>query len=277
MEQFFSRRRQRNEKLKEKESDRARSSRQAREKTHASRPIPGKKGPSVFYWDDVEGFRIRTPLPRYQVDGMWGRWKSTEKVYDGFDNSWDCCSLFGESIPGEPELDSDDDHEDIYPRVSPQPPPTALDQPSTIQSVEQSDRQTKPTTIQSVEQSAGSPNNRSLLRDIHTPTLHHEAPDPVLSTLMLPTPADRDVLLQEDEITEDKESEDLFNASSKDVLAANVFHCVTFASSLAQRVDDLIYYIFGFSLNEHPYSGVPSASAITPIIFRSFQEVVRAV
>jgi hypothetical protein len=58
MEQFFSRRRQRNEKLKEKESDRARSSQQAREKTHASRPIPGKKGPSVFYWDDVEGFRI---------------------------------------------------------------------------------------------------------------------------------------------------------------------------------------------------------------------------
>jgi hypothetical protein len=208
---------------------------------------------------------------------MWGRWKSTEKVYDGFDNSWDCCSLFGESIPGEPELDSDDDHEDIYPTVSPQPPPTAPDQPSTIQSVEQSDQQTKPTTIQSVEQSVGSPNNRSPLRDIHTPTVHHEAPDPVLSTLMLPTPADRDVLPWEDEITEDEESEDLFDASSKDVLAANVFHCVTFASSLAQMVDDLIYYRFGFSLNEHPYSGVSSASSITPVIFRSFQEVVWAV
>ena len=303
MEQFFSRRRQRNEKLKEKESDRERSSRQAREKSHASRPIPGKKGPTVFYWDDVEGFRIRTPLPRFQVDGMWGRWKSTEKVYDGFNNSWDCCSLFGDSIPGEPDLDSDDDHDDIYPMVNPQPPPTAPDQQampptvnpqppptapdqqvmaSTIQSVEQS--QSEPATIRSVEQSApdtssmsrrGSPNNRSPLRDIHTPTVHHEAPDPALSTLVLPTPADRGVLPQRDEIIEDEEREDLFDASSKDVLAANLFHCVTFASSLAQTVDDLVYYRFGFSLNEHPYSGVPSD--ITPVAFRTFQEVVRAV
>jgi len=101
MEQFFFRRHQRNENLKKKESD---------------------------HWDDVEGFRIRTPLPRSQVDGMWGRWKSTEKVYNGFDNSWDCCSLFGDSIPGEPVYDSDDDHEDIYPTVNPQPPPTAPDQ-----------------------------------------------------------------------------------------------------------------------------------------------------
>ena len=285
MEQFFSRRRQRNEKMREKESDRERSSRQAREKAHASRPIPGRKGPSIFYWDDVEGFRIRTPLPRHQVDGMWGRWKTTEKVYDGFDNSWDCCSLFGESIPGEPELDSDDDHEDIYPTVNPQPPPTAPDQQvisPIIQSVEQSDQQAKPVTTQPVERSApdtsstsGPPDNRSPLRDIHTPAVHHEAPDPVLSALMLPTPADRNVFPQEDEITENKESEDLFDASSKDVLAVNAFHCVKFTSSLAQTVDDLVYYQFGFSLNDYPYSGVPSA--ITPVSFKSFQEVVRAV
>ena len=280
MEHFFSRRHQRNETLKEKESDKERSSRWAREKFHASRPIPGKKGPLVFYWDDVEGFRIRTPLPRLQVNRMWDRWKSNEKVYNGFDNSWDCCSLFGDSIPGEPELDSDDDHEDIYPTVNPQPPPTAPGQ-STIRSVEQSDQQTKPATIQSVEaapdtsmSNCGS-SNQSPPRDIHTPTVHHEALDPVLSTLMLPTPADRGVLPHEDEITEDNESEDLFEASSKDVLAANVFHCVTFAASLAQTVDDLVYYRFGFSLNEHPYAGVPPA--ITPVAFRSFQEAVRAV
>jgi hypothetical protein len=92
---------------------------------------------------------------------------------------------------------------------------------------------------------------------------------------MLPTPADRNVLPREDEITEDKESEDLFDASSKDVLAANAFRCIKFTSSLAQTVDDLVYYRFGFSLNDYSYSGVPSA--ITPVSFKSFQEVVRAV
>ena len=174
--------------------------------------------------------------------------------------------------------DSDDDHEDIYPTVNPQPPPAPPDQqsiPSIIQSVESA---AKPGTIQSFEHPArdtssmsdhGSLNNRSL-QDTCTPTVHYEAPDPVLAT-----PADRDVLPQEDEITKDKEPEDLFEASLKDVLAANVFHRVTFTSLLAQTVDDLVYYRFGLSLNEHPYSGVPST--ITPVAFRSFQEVVRAV
>ena len=40
-------------------------------------------------------------------------------------------------------------------------------------------------------------------------------------------------------------------------------------------MDDLVYYRFGFSLNEYPYSGVPPA--ITPVAFKSFQEVVQAV
>ena len=93
--------------------------------------------------------------------------------------------------------------------------------------------------------------------------MHHEAPDPMLLMLTLLTPADCCVLLPEDEITEDKEPEDLFDALLKDVLAANAFHCIAFASSLAQIVDDLIYYRFGFSLNEHPYSGVPPT--ITPV------------
>ena len=158
--------------------------------------------------------------------------------------------------------------------------------PSTIQSVEQSNQQTKPTTIQSVERLApdtssmthcGSSNSRSPLRD-HTPTVHHEISDPVLSMLVLPTPADRNVLLQ-DEIIEDEEPKDLFDASSKDVLAANAFHYVTFADSCAQTVDDLLNYRFGFSLNEHPYEGTPSSipPSITPCAFKSFQEVERAV
>ena len=90
---------------------------------------------------------------------MWDTWKATQKVYNGFENCWDCCSLFGDS-PGEAELNSDDNHEDIYPTVNPQPPPTAPDHTTpSIQSVEQSapdtssmsvcDQQTKSSTQQS--------------------------------------------------------------------------------------------------------------------------------
>ena len=70
-----------------------------------------------------------------------------------------------------------------------------------------------------------------------------------------PSPADWGVSLQEAKITD--ETEDLFNASLEDVLAVNIFHCVTFTASAAQSMDDLVYYRFGFSLNEYPYSGVP--------------------
>ncbi len=98
------------------------------------------------------------------------------------------------TIPGEPDLDSDEDHDDIHPTVNPQPP-TAPDQQAIPSTIEQSDQQTKPATIQSVEQlvtdmssmsHCGSPDNHPPLRDIQTPTVHHEAPNPVLSTLMLP-------------------------------------------------------------------------------------------
>lgn len=136
MEQFFSRRQERDEKLREKETTTQQSSQRAREKLQASRPRPGKKGASVFYWDDVEGFRIRTPLPRPQVERMWDTWTAPQKVYNGFENCWDCCSLFGDSL-SEAELNSDDDHEDIYPTVNPQPPPTAPNHTTpSIQSIE---------------------------------------------------------------------------------------------------------------------------------------------
>jgi hypothetical protein len=212
MEQFFSRRRQRDGNLIRKETTSQRSSRQAREKTQASKPKPGKKGASVFYWEDVDGFRIRTPLARPHVERMWDTWKASQKVYNGFDNCWDCCSLFGDS-PGEAELDSDDDHEDIYPRVNPQPPPTAPDQTApVIESVGQlaadtssmsvcdreptsSTQQSTPDTCMSLQ---GSSNNPS--PEQHTPTAQDRSN-------LLPSPADRGVLLQEAEITE--ETEDL--------------------------------------------------------------------
>ncbi len=88
-------------------------------------------------------------------------------------------------------------------------------------------------------------------------------------------PADREALPIEVEDEEDMETDDLYQASSQDVLAVNAFHCVSFTSSLAQTVEDLVYYRFGFSLHEISYSGVPSSISPTP--FRNWHEVVCAV
>ena len=67
---------------------------------------------------------------------MWNMWKAPQKIYNGFENRWDCCSLLSDS-PDEAELDSDDDHEDIYLTINPQPRPTADQTTPSIQSVGQ--------------------------------------------------------------------------------------------------------------------------------------------
>ena len=58
MEQFFARRHASNAKQKKKETPRERDIRNAHERAQVSKPYPGKKGPSVFSWDDVDGFRV---------------------------------------------------------------------------------------------------------------------------------------------------------------------------------------------------------------------------
>ncbi len=121
---------------------------------------------------------------------MWYRWKPSEKVYNGFDNTWDCCSAFGDSIPGEPELDSDDNLKDIYPTVKPQPPLTAPEQAtlSTLESVEEST-----ISLYHRDQPAS-----SRPRDIHTPA-QEETLDALFSALVFAPPADRGVSPQEDD------------------------------------------------------------------------------
>jgi hypothetical protein len=58
MEQFFARRHKGHAKWKATELAYDRKIRKQREKAQVSKPFPGKKGPSVYSWDDVEGFRI---------------------------------------------------------------------------------------------------------------------------------------------------------------------------------------------------------------------------
>ena len=63
-------------------------------------------------------------------------------------------------------------------------------------------------------------------------------------TEVLSTPADRhaEPVLDDDSDDAQMEADDLYDASTKDVLAANSFQLVIFSASKAETVEDLIYY-----------------------------------
>jgi hypothetical protein len=104
--QYFTRRQQRNEARMQIETAQDKQIRADRDKLAAKRQCPGRKGPAVYCWElDDNDLRVRTLQTRKQVDDVWSRYSGHQKVYNSFDNEWDCCSLFGD--------DSDTDDDDI--------------------------------------------------------------------------------------------------------------------------------------------------------------------
>jgi len=170
-------------------------------------------------------------------------------------------------MPGEPE-DSDSDS-DRNPTVPMNPMNSSSSDfciaPSTIQPVEKPDIKSSSSVSHPRSPKYSSPLCNSTQAEALQPP----------STSAHPASADCDALPLEDANDDDMETDNLFDASSKDVLAANKFHCVAFTNSNAQTVEDLIYYRFGFSLNERPYSGVPPS--IIPVPFSSWEELTCAV
>lgn len=282
MEQFFTRRHKRDQKLREKESSRNCESRLAHEQAQVSRPWPGNKGSLVFSWDDVDGFQIRTPVPRSQVRNLWNsRWKTSEKIYNGFDNCWDCCSLFGDNtLPGEPEpSDSESDDFSMFndksPGVNPQFPP-APENHAAVDGVNHQHPSSANDYILSMASTASNNQNSEpppTSRNVDPES--EQQPGLLLTDTIDQLTADHHTIPLEDENEEDMGGDDLYQASSNDVLAANSFYSVSFTSSCAQTVEELIYYRFGFLLNEHPYSGVPPSICLDR--FHNWHEVICAV
>ena len=60
-QQFFERRRERNQRREGNETPASRQSRLSREDAQRNHPQPGRRGPRVFIWEEIDGHRIRTP------------------------------------------------------------------------------------------------------------------------------------------------------------------------------------------------------------------------
>jgi hypothetical protein len=74
-----------------------------------------------------------------------------------------------------------------------------------------------------------------------------------------------------------KDDEDPYVASREDVLNAYSFVPLDLELMPITTLDDLLYFRYGFSLNEKLYKGIPSSYKAGTLTFRSWTEVCRAV
>ena len=99
----------------EKENDQHRKAREGRELTAAKKQCPGKKGPTVYIWEEDNGVWTQTLLNCGEVENHWGLYRSSQKIFNSFDNCWDLCFQFDEGTAREVEheYDSNDSDNDI--------------------------------------------------------------------------------------------------------------------------------------------------------------------
>jgi hypothetical protein len=78
-------------------------------KANKTHQMPGCKGPCVFYWEEIDGFCIRTPWTHGEMEMSFDSYKNLQRIYNVFSNAWDCCTEFEFSSRDEDKIDSDDD------------------------------------------------------------------------------------------------------------------------------------------------------------------------
>jgi hypothetical protein len=368
----------RKEKLK-KENDAQRQVREGREMQAAKMKCPGKKGPSVYIWEDDDGAWSRTLLTRGQVEGDWGNYRKSQRIFNSIDNCWDLCYEFDEGTLG--EVDDDDSGDDVYPDPPKKVPGPTLFSSGVGKSGDGSDGPSMhpnnpeaptPDSVSMPAQVAASsshlphPNPRdasesmlvdrpddfapvSVSKPAQVVASSHDLPHPLpqdssdgssmlvdrpndfeaLAPLSASTPAqvvdssrhiphpnppDTSMLVdrpsdfeapaplsvstqvlgaasscdlphpnpqsEDNSIGADEDDEDdpsPYDASRQDVLNAYLFVPLDLEQMPITTLGDLLYYRYGFSLNEDPYTGIPASFKAETHAFRSWTEICRAV
>ncbi|KAJ7123792.1 hypothetical protein C8R43DRAFT_1135844 [Mycena crocata] len=109
---FMERRRLHNEKRALHETSQAKDRRIAQENNAMKGGPPGKKGARVFIWEEEEGgFFIWHACNRTDAADRWDEFTPKQRVYNGFSNQWDLCTVLAPSEEAEPDdcYDDDDD------------------------------------------------------------------------------------------------------------------------------------------------------------------------
>src|SRR5215472_16277557 len=118
---FFTRQARTRERGIEKETPTDRQAHIQREKDTDPGKAPGRKGARVFWWEDIDGFRIRHAAGRHLYDAWWTDGDNHERQFDSYFNEWDICSDFSDHRPkffsNNPYDDDDDDEPLAQPSV----------------------------------------------------------------------------------------------------------------------------------------------------------------
>ena len=318
-----------------KETDVERQAREDREYTAAKRSCPGKKGPTVFLWENENDVWKRTLVTRGQVEREWGRFRSSQMIYNSIDNCWDLCFEFDAGTAGELyEYDSnDDDDDDTYctpakqSRRSPTPknvrsgdgsarPSIVVDSESTpdctgtAMDVDPTHPQiSSDSPSKLVKPSDPAPSTPTQVSSDPPPMILDPIPGPISSDPSMivdvsdpapqsvPTPAQvvvsdpAPMLIDSESLSRDPQTGDDYNGSDdseddrdpydmsrQDVLNAYSFGALDLEQMPVTSLDDLLYYRYGFSLAETPYTGIPSSVSKGDTCFiRNWIEVCRIV
>jgi hypothetical protein len=342
--EFLIRQNKRRKAKLEKENDQHRQAREGRELAAAKQKCPGKKGPTVYRWEEENGVWIRILVNRGEVEGDWGQFDPSAKIFNSLDNCWDLCHEFDEGTAGEIEHEYDSDYDipqkqtqrsppkyrrssdaSDFPRaptaVDPTPPPVlqvASDPLSTVAQVP-TVVDTTPLSVSLPGQVASDPlpmavdltplpvsspgqvTSDPLPVVVDTTPLSVSLPgqiasDPLpMAVDLTPLPVSSPGKVTSDPLSMDVDStplpvslvaqvathdddEDPYGASREDVLNAYSFVPLDLEPMPITTLDDLLYYRYGFSLNEEPYyTGIPSSYGAGKHTFRSWPEICRAV
>ncbi|KAJ3803534.1 hypothetical protein F5876DRAFT_18159, partial [Lentinula aff. lateritia] len=97
------------------ETSTERQSRLQREANADKDQPPGRKGARVYYWDLVEGTRVRTAVGRSNYEDIWERYGLRQRRYDSVADEWEVCTDFDPNdAPDDYGYYSDDDDSDSY-------------------------------------------------------------------------------------------------------------------------------------------------------------------
>jgi hypothetical protein len=314
---FFERRARKNVEKEKSEDTKDRATRLNRAKANKTHQQPGRKGPRVFYWEEIDGFRIRTLWTRNETEGNFDSYKNSQRIYDAFSNAWDCCSEFEFSPRDEDEMDLDDDGPTCVsrerdpqptslhvrgpqspplpplPSISPERPPSSSllppladvpekDPPSTSLSGPSTSPQHPPSSsslpLEAMAIVERDPSPTSLFCPSASPQ-HPQAP----SSSSLPLEAM--VIDGSDHPERDGHNVqpvpdtelDLFNASRQDVISVNPVTPIVEPPPEPQFLEDLLYFRYGYSLDEVLDQPMPSFSQHNSKRFDSWTKICRSV
>lgn len=104
--QFFERQHLQCEERRAAEKPHETARRLNREKAQKAHKMPGKGGPRVFIWEDVDGYLIRTMLERALVEDEGENFTDDQRRFNSIWNEWD---LAREFAPDQEAVDSEDD------------------------------------------------------------------------------------------------------------------------------------------------------------------------